>query len=167
MAKNLLILGGLFVVLGVAPLAHAEPVSAAVCGQTYGAAAKLGSDLKAISLLLDKAGDCCAADMNADTAQTLVQGIKTVVNNTTLAAAKGADANEAGKILSQALGCAGQPAIVAVDPTLYSTVLADSSEFAELARDEVDDKDLIPLQPARIGALPNNNQQPTVSVEQK
>lgn len=165
MAKNLFILAGLVVALGVAPVAQAD--TAAVCGQTYGAAAKLGSDLKAISLLLDKAGDCCAADMNADTAQTLVKGIKTVVSNTTLAAAKGADANDAGKILSQALGCAGQPAIVAIDPTLYSTVLADSSEFYELARDEMNDEDLIPLNTARIGALPNNNQQPTVSIEQK
>ncbi len=166
-----LFLSGMLLALGMIALpfaAHAEEK----CVDYYNAAGKSlkrdGKDLKAVSALLGKAGGCCATNIDPTSAQKIVGNIRAIVS----AATTNTNKAEAGKVMSTALGCAGQPSIVAVDPTLYSTVLADSAEFAELARDEngnsTDPKVTKDVQFARQhGNRPSNNQQPTVSIEQK
>ncbi len=166
--KTALVLSGALLALGliVMPMrAHA----ANQCVDLYGEASKAASakDLKATSILLEKAGNCCAADIDPTSAQKIIGSVKTIVGAASAAASKKTDKNDAGKVMANALGCAGQPSIVAIDPTLYSLVLADSAEFAELAREENGgvSKD---VQFARQhGNRPSNNQQPTVSIEQK
>lgn len=167
--KTTLALSGFLLALGLAVMpitAHA----AEQCVDFYDHAAKSANDkdLKAVSAFLDKAGSCCASDIDPTSAQKIINDIKAIVTAaTTASSSKGGNKEDAGKAMSNALGCAGQPGIVAVDPNLYSTVLADSAEFAELARDENGSvgKD---VQYARgHGTRPSNNQQPTVSIEQK
>lgn len=171
--------------LAFAPMVHAEADDS--CTKNFSNAAAVGADLKAASLLLDKAGSCCATTTDTSAVQSLIGSIKAIVSNTTAAVNKGAGLDDAGKVLTAAFSCAGQPGIVAQDPTLYSTVLADSARFAELARDENDcdpvtnknsegkdcsgppgsDVNETVQFARRAGSLPNNNQQPTVSIEQK
>lgn len=169
--KTLPAIGACFALAVVfnAAAAQAEPK----CVDYYNAAGKFAAknakDLKSISILLGKAGNCCAVDVDPLTAQKIAGNIKIIVAAAGSAVKKRDDRQDAGKVMSAALGCAGQPSIVAVDPALYSAVLADSSEFAELARDENGGSTVgQDVQFARQhGNRPSNNQQPTVSIEQK
>jgi hypothetical protein len=152
-----------------APAAHADTS----CTKNFADAAAAGKNMTAASLLLEKAGNCCSTGIDSTAAQSLVSSIKTLVANAATASTSTtapANPEQVGQVLSAALGCAGQAAIVAIDPELYSNVLADASNFAELARDEnLGDggaNDSVQFA-RRTGALPNNNQQPTVSIEQK
>lgn len=152
MTQKAFVLGGfaLALALAFAPAAQA----ADSCTKNFSQAVSVGSDLKAASLLLEKAGDCCSTDLSSGEAQGLVGDIKALVANATKAVTEGGgDKGDAGKVMSIALGCAGQPALVAADPNLFSDVFADSANTVELARSPFD-----PI---------INNQQPTVSIEQK
>lgn len=169
--KNLMLSGvALAAVLAFAPAAHAAAPQQESCTKNFTQASAAGEDLKGASILLEKAGNCCSTDMGATAAQGLIADIKAIVANTNKVVSKGGDKNDAGKILSIALDCAGQPSLVAVDPTLYSEVLADSAQVVELAQDENAVGDLPRVTNfARNPTVfrPSNNQQPTVSVEQK
>jgi len=169
--KNLMLSGvALAAVLAFAPAAQAAATQQDSCTKNFTQASAAGEDLKGASILLEKAGNCCSTDMGATQVQGLIADIKAIVANTNKVVSKGGDKNDAGKILSIALDCAGQPSLVAADPTLYSEVLADSAQVVELAQDE---KALGDLPQMVIFARnptvfrPSNNQQPTVSVEQK
>lgn len=172
MAQKILMLGGvaLAAVLGFAPVAQAAAKQQDSCTKNFTQASSSGEDLKTASILLEKAGNCCSTDLGATEVQGLIADIKAIVANTNKVVSKGGDKNDAGKILSIALDCAGQPSLVATDPTLYSDVLADSAQVVELAQDENASNDLPKLTNfARNPTVfrPSNNQQPTVSVEQK
>jgi len=164
------VFGGLALaaLLAFAPVAQAAQ-TAQSCTQPVGQAVAAGADLKLASTLLSKAASCDLTNLDAAAIQKLIADIKSLVGSSTLAMSKGGNKDAAGKIISIALAYAGQPSVVAVDPTLYSTVLADAANYVELASDEGGDGGLgeqVNLA-RKAGALPSNNQQPTVSIEQK
>ena len=169
MAQKTLILSGLALVtaLAFAPVAQAAQQDS--CTKNFTNAVKSDEDMKAASILLEKAGNCCSTDLGSGEVQGLIKDIKDIMANTNKAITNGGDKNDAGKVMSIALDCAGQPSVVAADPTLYSEVLADSAQVVELAQDE--NSGALPQLPsfARFPTnfRPSNNQQPTVSVEQK
>lgn len=171
MAQKTLILSGLAfaLALGFTPAAHAAAQQDS-CTANFTNAAGKGEDMKAASILLEKAGNCCATDLSSGEVQGLINDIKSIMANANKSITKGGDKNDAGKVMSSALDCAGQPSLVAADPTFYSEVLADSAQIVELAQDENATGDLPQLpnfarNPVSFQA--QNNQQPTVSVEQK
>lgn len=174
MAHKILTLGGVAfaAALVLAPAAQAAATQQDSCTKNFTQASASGEDLKGASILLEKAGNCCSTDMGATEVQGLIADIKAIVANTNKVVSKGGDKNDAGKILSIALDCAGQPNLVATDPTLYSEVLADSAQVVELAQDENATDGLPKVLNLSRSAPPTsftapNNQQPTVSVEQK
>ncbi len=166
--KTTLVLSGALLAIGLIVMPFAAH-AANQCVDFYDSAAKAanGKDLKAAATFMDNAGGCCAADIDATSAQKIIGDIKVIVAAASSAATKKSDKGDAGKAMSNALGCAGQPGIVAIDPTLYSLVLIDSAEFAQLARDENSGVGKDVQYARQHGSRPSNNQQPTVSIEQK
>lgn len=166
--RTSLVLSGVLLALGLAVLPFAAHAGEQ-CADLYDGAAKAadGKDIKGASALLDKAGSCCASDIEPAAAQRIIGDIKAIVAAASAATSKGSNKEDSGKALADALGCAGQPSIVAIDPNLYSSVLLDSANFAELARDEDGGLGKEVQLARRPGNHPSNNQQPTVSIEQK
>ncbi|MEJ0062050.1 MAG: hypothetical protein WDO70_02305 [Alphaproteobacteria bacterium] len=156
--------------LAVTPAAaYAAPATtSAQCATAFKEANKtVATDIKAALGQLEQTGTCGALDFDPATAQTIASDIKSIVAAATIQGQQGSNQEDVGKVMSIALGIAGQPSFVAADPTLYSAVLTNSAQFAELARDENADSNLSnKVQFARLpGSMPNNNQQPTVCIE--
>ncbi len=105
---------------------------------------------------MGKVGTLCTANMDQQSAGDFAQALRGLM--AALRAAEGnTDANN--QVLAAAVGCAGQPAIVAEDPSLYLSMLADASESANEDVVQFARQQFIP----RLGPLANN-QQPTITL---
>ncbi|NDC56715.1 MAG: hypothetical protein EBZ69_07915, partial [Alphaproteobacteria bacterium] len=115
----------------------------------------LGEQMETVSTL-------CGGDVKADDATGLAQELRGLVSALKESAQQTGEQNSA--MLASALGCAGSPAIVAVDPELYSLLLVDAAQFASLVRAEPGSALSQLVNFARqTGFRPNNNQIPTIT----
>ena len=180
MARKSLIFGGLTLALALvfAPAAQAavqnpqdlDLRNERLCVTNFEEAAKAGLNLDLVHDYTRRIGESCAGNIGSSAVPNLIRNIRTVVTNTVKAAKQGGSAERGGEVIATALNAAGQPSVVAVDPSLYSMILTESSTFTELALDENVETDLgkiLNLARNPPGSQPGYNQQPTVSIEQK
>lgn len=77
---------------------------------------------------MDKTGTLCSANMDKQAASDFAQALRNVMTAISAANADGKGNENTNGVLSAAMTCAGQPSIVAEDPSLYLAMLADASD---------------------------------------